>query len=211
MIQRLCTTYMEPDELRKMIGDEAYFAAKALEELDRENDRLAKLKNAYLMEFGHEIREERAAARMKFFKAYENWSIEKRALLKENAQLQQAHEQELEKAREAEKNKQLLIAEKEKQKVLLKSEKEKQKVLLRGKEKQEKLLNLLKEKEKQELLLKAEKEKQELLKAEKEKQELFQFKMVQTMLKLGNSVEMIADLLEISVAQVQDWSKDFKK
>jgi transposase len=55
------------------------------------------------------------------------------------------------------------------------------------------------------------KEKQEqLLKAEKEKEHLLRLKMVRKMLDKGNSVETIADLLEVSVLQIQEWVKLFK-
>jgi hypothetical protein len=213
MIQRLCTGFMEPDELRRMIGDEAYYAAKKLAEQDEEQNRLDKIYDQYHQAFGHELREERAEARMKLLNAYESFGVERRAFLAEKAKLEQALKEEQEKA------KLLVKFEKEKvkkeQALLLKLEKEKakkeKKALLKEKEKQEQLLKA--EKEKQEQLLKAEKEKQEqLLKAEKEKQEQAlqtQLKIVQKLWNKGHSVESIADLLEVSASQVQQWVKLF--
>ncbi|MEY4936528.1 MAG: hypothetical protein RIS64_2887, partial [Bacteroidota bacterium] len=49
------------------------------------------------------------------------------------------------------------------------------------------------------------------LKAEKEKEHLLRLKMVRKMLDKGNSVETIADLLEVSVLQIQEWIETFKK
>ncbi|MEY4938235.1 MAG: hypothetical protein RIS64_4596, partial [Bacteroidota bacterium] len=155
MIQRLTTKWMEPAELRAMIGDEAYFAAKELAEKDKDQKKFGATQRA--------------------------WHTEKAQLEQEKAQLEQEKKAEQEKAEQllkfekAKAKKEhvvLLKIEKEKAKkehaLLLKIEKEKAKIeKIALKEKLEKVL-----KEKQEQLLKAEKEKQEqLLKAEKEKQE----------------------------------------
>jgi hypothetical protein len=217
MIQRLSTGFMPPDELRQMIGEEAYLAALKLTEQDEEQDQLDKIYDKYHQVFGDELRAERSEAQWKLTMAYEEFGVEKRALLAEKAKLEQ------EKKTEQEKATQLLKLEKEKAKkeqaFLLKVEKEKAKkeqtLLLKvekEKAKKEKRDLLKAEKEKQEQLLKAEKEKQEqLLKAEKEKEHISRLKMVWKMLDKGNSVETIADLLEVSVLQVQEWIKTFQK
>jgi hypothetical protein len=239
MIQRLTTKWMEPAELRAMIGDEAYFAAKELAEKDKDQKRLDKIYDQFYQNFGDQIEAEQMAAQSRLTMAYQKFGATQRAWHTEKAQLEQEKAQlEQEKKAEQEKAEQLLKFEKAKAKkehvVLLKIEKEKakkehalllkiekekakiEKIALKEKlekvlkEKQEQLLKA--EKEKQEQLLKAEKEKQEqLLKAEKEKEHLLRLKMVRKMLDKGNSVETIADLLEVSVLQIQEWIETFKK
>jgi Trp operon repressor len=62
------------------------------------------------------------------------------------------------------------------------------------------------------LLLKAEQEKAKkeqiaLLKAKEAEAQIARLKIVQKMLDKGNSVEIIADLLDVSVQQAQEWIK----
>jgi hypothetical protein len=221
MIQRLRTDFMDTAELRQMMGDEAYFAALALGEQDKEQNRRDKIYAQFYDEFGEQVEAEKSAARWKLTMAYQQFADEKRTMLAEKAKLEQNLKQE--KKEEHEKAQQLLKLEKEKAKkeqalfkkeqaLLLKVEKEKAKkekiaLLKAEKEKQTQLLKA--EKEKQVQLLKAEKEKQaQLLKAKENEERIARMKIVRKMLDKGNSVETIADLLDVSVAQVNQWIKE---
>jgi hypothetical protein len=231
MIQRLSTEFMPAAELRQMMGDEAYFAALALGEQDKEQNRRDKIYAQFYEEFGEQVEAEKSAARWELTMAYQKFGVEKRTLLAEKVKLEQEKKEEREKLErekkeereklerekkeEREKAKQLLKFEKEKAKkeqgLLLKVEKEKAKneriaLLKTQKEKQEQLLKAEKEKQKQ--LLKAAKEKQEQLLKTKEKEErIARMKIVRKMLDKGNSVETIADLLDATILQVHEWIK----
>jgi hypothetical protein len=213
MIQRLTTKWMEPAELRAMIGDEAYFAAKALAELDKDQKRLDLIYDQFYQNFGDQIEAEQEAARWKLTMAYQEFGASQRAWYAEKAQLEQEIKAEQEKAAQLLKKRleQEKAKAKKEQALLLKAEKEKAKkeqVLLLKMEKEKAKKEKSDLKEKHEKLLK---EKQEqLLKAEKEKEHLLRLKMVRKMLDKGNSVETIADLLEVSVLQIQEWVKLFK-
>ncbi len=92
---------------------------------------------------------------------------------------------------------------------MLKAEQEKaKKEQEKAKKQQEALLKAEQEKAKKEkiALLKAEKEKQtQLLKAKEAEAKMARLKIVQKMLDKGHSVETIAELLDASVEQVQEW------
>jgi Trp operon repressor len=199
MIQRLCTEWMEPQELRQMIGDEAYFAAKKLEEEDRESDRRFQIFDQFYQIYGDQLDADRAAERWKTTMAYQEMGVKERALLAANAKLEQLEQKNKEAAEKAS-----LLLKKAEEKTKKAEEKAKK---AEEKAKKEKIALLKAEKEKQAQVLKAEKEKQaQVLKAEKEKQALVaRLKIVQKMLDKGNSVEIIADLLDASVEQVKEW------
>jgi hypothetical protein len=207
MIQRLETGFMDPADLRRMMGDEAYEAAKKRGEKEMEDIRRWKIYEQFYQEFGDELSEERAAARWKLTMAYEEFGKQERAFERQQKESNEATAKAEKAAQEAR-----LLAEKEKQgkKEALKVAKQEKIALLKAEKKKQAAL-LKAEKVKQEQLLKAEKAKQEqLLKAEKEKEHLLRLKMAQKLWSKGNSAEMIADLLEVSVSQVQEWVKTFQ-
>lgn len=213
MIKRLSTQWMEPDELRAMMGNEAYEAAKKWMEHDREQERLDKIYDQFYQAFGDKLREEKAADMWKLTMAHQDFGVERRAFLADQARKDQEiakmeqektkAEQEKAKAeQEKAKAEQQIEQEKAERKRLLKEEREKKQQLLKAeKEKSKKEREQLLKTEKE----KAKKEKELLLKTEKEKQRLSRIKLVQKMFHKGNSIETIADLLEVSVSQVQAW------
>ncbi|MEO0044548.1 MAG: hypothetical protein RL329_3996 [Bacteroidota bacterium] len=213
MIKRLSTQWMEPDELRAMMGNEAYEAAKKWMEHDREQERLDKIYDQFYQAFGDQLREEKAADMWKLTMAHQDFGVERRAFLADQARKdQEIAKMEQEKAKaeqekakaeqEKAKAEQQIEQEKAERKRLLKEEREKKQQLLKAeKEKSKKEREQLLKTEKE----KAKKEKELLLKTEKEKQRLSRIKLVQKMFHKGNSIETIADLLEVSVSQVQAW------
>jgi hypothetical protein len=220
MIQRLCTQGMKPDELRRMIGETAYAAAKQLYFDDLEKEEKYKLYSAYHQVFGSEVMAEKLDFYRQLTAAHQEIGKFERATAKIEQEIVRVEQ---EKARiEQEKlqaeqlvmdTKTLLEAEKLTRKLALKEIREKakeekkqflkdQKLLLKAeKEKQEQLLKA--EKEKQEQLLKAEKEK--LLKAEKEKQEQLMLELGKKMLDNGQDIAIICNLLNISEAQLNQY------
>jgi Trp operon repressor len=204
---------MEPDELRQMMGDEAYFAARKLEEQDKEADRQFEIFDQFYQIYGEQLEANKMAERWKRMIADQEFGVKERALIAKNAKLEQ------EKKEEQEKAKILLKAEQEKAKkeqiLLLKAEQEKAKkeqILLLKAEKAKAKKEQEKAKKEQALLLKAEQEKAKkeqiaLLKAKEAEAQIARLKIVQKMLDKGNSVEIIADLLDVSVQQAQEWIK----
>ncbi|MEN9611517.1 MAG: hypothetical protein RLZZ628_2331 [Bacteroidota bacterium] len=193
MIKRLSTQWMEPDELRAMMGNEAYEAAKKLTEQDREQDRLDKIYDQFYQAFGDQVREEKAAALWKLTMAYQDFGEKERAFLADKAKKEQEiakKEQELAKVEQekAQLEQAKLKAEQEKaqlRQAKVKAEQEKAKaekeIAKMEQEKAKKEQEILKEKAEKKAehaamkrLLKAEqekakKEKETLLKAEQEK------------------------------------------
>ena len=200
MIQRLTNTFMPPADLRRLMGDEAYEAAKKLGAIQMEEDRKAKIYDDFYQEFGPALQEKEAAAQWKLTMAYQEFGKQQREALAKIALIEQEKEK----------------AEQEKEKAEQEKEKAKQAVeearALAAQEKQEKKDAILAaKKEKLEALKIQKKAEQALKKALKAEEHQKQLVLIQKMLKKGETVAEIADLLDVNIPQLQKWIHKLKK
>ncbi len=202
IMERLATVQIEPEDLLKEMGADAYYAAVKLgEEVMARHHRDTIYWQIY-EEMGATFAPQIDAGRAALVKAYE-----KIAEANEKAEILQQKtlkaEQIIEKTQKTvEEIKASLKAERRKAKQekeqLVKAEQQKAKQELKAEQQKAK-------QEKEKLKEQAKQEKEQLLKA----QQLAQVKLVQKLLAKGTSVEIIADALEVSVPQVQEWIKAF--
>jgi hypothetical protein len=202
IMERLATVQIEPEDLLKEMGAEAYYAAVQLgEEVMARHHRDTIYWQIY-EEMGATFAPQIDAGRAALVKAYE-----KIAEANEKAEIFQQKtlkaEQIIAKVQKTvEETKASLKAERRKAKQekeqWVKAEQQKAKQELKAEQQKAK-------QEKEQLKEQAKQEKEQLLKA----QQLAQLKLVQKLWAKGTSVEIIADALEVSVQQVQEWIKTF--
>jgi hypothetical protein len=228
IMERLATVQIEPEDLLKEMGAEAYYAAVKLgEEVMARHHRDTLYWQIY-EEMGATFAPQIDAGRAALVKAYEKTAeanekaetFHQKTLKAEQmlAKVQKTAEDakaslkvEREKAKAAQRKlkqekEQSVKAEQQKAKQALKAEQqkakaEKEQLQQQAKQEKEQLQQQAKQ-EKEQLQRKAKQEKEQLLKAQ-------QVKMVQKLLSKGTSIEIIADVLEVSVQQIQEWMKTF--
>ncbi len=206
IMERLATVRVEPEDLLKEMGQEAYYAAKKLGEEVMERHHRENIYWQVYEEVGATFASKMNEARTDVAQAYEKIAQNNKKIAQADEKVFQAEQIAAQAQKKAAEAKAALQAEKEKQKQLRKAEREK------AKQEREQLLKLEKEKAKQEreqLLKLAKQEKEQLLKLEKEKELLARLKMVQKMWAKGTSIDVIAEILEVSESQIQAWIKTF--